>query len=204
MIVVGLTGSIGMGKSTVAKRCVDRGIAVFDADADVHRLYAGPAVSVIEAAFPGTTDVSGVDRGKLAAALGQDAAAFARLEALVHPMVRDGERRFLCAQKAANADVAVLEVPLLFESGMDAAVDVIVVVSASAESQRLRVLARPGMTPAKMDALLQRQVPDAEKRRRAHFVVDTNGSVATCSSQVDAILNAIEGRPARAYAAHWA
>ncbi len=204
MIIVGLTGSIGMGKSTAAKRFTERGIAVFDADAEVHRLYAGPAVAVIEAAFPGTTAASGVDRSKLSVALAADPSGFARLEAIVHPLVRDAEHRFLAVQMAADAAVAVLEIPLLYESSFDAKVDVVVVVSASADVQRRRVLDRPGMTAAKMDALMQRQMPDAEKRRRAHFVVDTNGSVASCAAQVDAIIGAFEGRRARAYEAHWA
>jgi dephospho-CoA kinase len=204
MMIVGLTGSIGMGKSTAAKRFIEHGIAVFDADAEVHRLYSGPLVAAIETAFPGTTDAKGVDRAKLSAVLAADPSGFERLETIVHPLVRDAEQRFLAACAAADAAVAVLEVPLLFESGLDAHVDVVVVVSASAGIQRQRVLDRPGMTAAKLGGLLLRQMPDLEKRRLAHFVVDTNGSVGHCDAQVDAIIGAIEGRPARAYQAYWA
>jgi dephospho-CoA kinase len=204
MLIVGLTGSIGTGKSTAAKRFLERGIAVFDADAEVHALYQGQATARIEAAFPGTARDGQVDRGRLAAALGASAEKFARLESIIHPMVRLNECRFLQAEYEKLKPVAVLDVPLLFETGLESQVDVIVVTSASAANQRERVLARPGMTIARLDALLDRQMPDAEKRRRAHFVVDTNGTQEASMRQIDAIIAAIDGRPARAYDAFWA
>ena len=203
MIVVGLTGSIGMGKSTVAEMFRRRGIPVFDADAEVHRLYAGEAVAAVEAAFPGTTEDGRVDRARLAQALNNDDARFRTLEAIVHPMVRAAERRFLDEAYDAQIAAVVLEVPLLFETGRDKQVDAVVVVSAPAEVQRARVLARPGMTPEKLDGLLARQTPDTEKRRRADFVVDTGGSLADSEAQVDAILDSLKSKPAEAYAQHW-
>ncbi len=204
MIVVGLTGSIGMGKSTIAEMFRERGIPVFDADAEVHRLYAGEAVAAVEAAFPGTTHDGRVDRVRLAAALAGDEARFRKLEAIVHPLVRAAEKRFLQeADKSGAVAAAVLEIPLLFETGRDKHVDAVIVVSAPAEVQRARVLARPGMTPEKLDGLLARQTPDAEKRRRADFVVDTGGSLADSEAQVDAILDSLKSKPAEAYARHW-
>jgi dephospho-CoA kinase len=203
MLIVGLTGSIGTGKSTAAKRFGEQSIAVFDADAEVHALYHGEAAPLIEAAFPGTVSNGEVDRSKLAAALGSSSEGFARLEAIVHPLVRQRERQFLHNEFAKGSRMAVLEVPLLFETGLNAEVDIVVVTSAEPDVQRARVLARPGMTADRLAALLARQVPDAEKRRRAHFVVDTNGPLDACARQIDAIINAIEGRPAKAYQAHW-
>jgi dephospho-CoA kinase len=204
MLIVGLTGSIGMGKSTVAARFRAHGIAVFDADAEVHRLYAARAVAPIEAAFPGVVVEGLVDRSRLAAALGRDETAFARLEAIVHPLVRAAEREFLQSEAAKGAKLAVLEVPLLFETGGDALVDAVVVVSAPAEVQRARVLQRAGMSAERLDALLARQLPDAEKRRRADFVVDTRGTFAETERQVDTILAALEGRTGSALERHWA
>lgn len=204
MLVVGLTGSIGMGKSTVAARLRDLGIAVFDADAEVHRLYQGPAVSAIEAAFPGTTDGGTVDRQKLSQALLASPADFARLEAIVHPLVVAAERAFLKAQAAHGGTLAVLEVPLLLESGRQPRVDAIIVVTTSAELQRQRVMRRAGMTTAKLEQVLQRQLPDAEKRARADYVVDTSGSFAETEAQVDRIVESLQDRPARAFARYWA
>jgi dephospho-CoA kinase len=203
MLIIGLTGSIGMGKSTIAAMFRDRGILVFDADQEVHRLYAGEAVPLVETAFPGTTTDGRVDRPRLAAALGSDAAKFRALERIVHPLVRQGEVRFLDEANRRGDHAAVLEIPLLLEAGLDAHVDVVVVVSAPAHAQRARVLERPGMTEARLDALLSRQMADAEKRAKADFVVDTGGTLADSEAQVDAILDALKGRPARAYARHW-
>lgn len=203
MLIIGLTGSIGMGKSTVANLLRERGLVVFDADQEVHRLYAGEAVPLIEAAFPGTTADGKVDRPRLAAALGADAAKFRTLERIVHPMVRDGEIRFLEDASRRGDRAAVLEIPLLLEAGLDAQVDVVVVVSAPAHLQRARVLERPGMTEARLDALLARQMADPEKRAKADFVVDTGGEFTDTIAQVDAILAELEKRPAHAYARHW-
>ena len=203
MIVVGLTGSIGMGKSTVAEMFRTRGVPVFDADAEVHRLYAGDAIDAVEAAFPGTTAGGRVDRARLTAALGGDPARFRLLESIIHPMVRANEVRFLREADLGGAPVAILEVPLLFETGLDRNVDATVVVSAPADIQRARVLERPGMTAEKLETLLARQTPDAEKRRRADYVVDTGGSLADSEDQVDAILDSLKTKPAEAYARHW-
>jgi len=206
MLIIGLTGSIGMGKSTVAKRFVANGIAVCDADAEVHKLYAagGAAVAPIEAAFPGITSADGVDRPKLAAALLADPSGFKRLEAIVHPLVFNAERDFLRAEAARGADMAVLEIPLLFEGKGYMQVDVIVVVSAAAHLQRERVLQRPGMTPEKFEQILSRQVPDAEKRKRADFVVDTGVTIAETEADVDRVVAQLRGRKGTAFAKYWA
>jgi dephospho-CoA kinase len=203
MLVVGLTGSIAMGKTTAAAHLRSRGVPVFDADACVHEIYRAEAVPLIEAAFPGTTDDAGVDRALLSAALQRDPAGFKRLEAIVHPLVREREVAFLRDAAEAGAAVAVLDVPLLYETGLDAALDAVIVVSASAEAQRERALMRPGMTAEKLDQLLARQMPDEEKRRRAHFVVDTNGPPGASLHQLDAILGMLGGRRARAFAQYW-
>lgn len=204
MLVIGLTGSIGMGKSAIAAMFRARGVAVCDADAEVHKLYAGAAVPLIEAAFPGTTTGGKVDRPKLASALMADPSGFKRLEAIVHPLVHKAERDFLRAEAAKGATAAILEIPLLFETRGEHRVDLVVVVSAPAEAQRERVLARPGMTLEKLDSLLSRQTSDAEKRARADFIVDTGGTMAESEAQVDAILASLKDRVARAFAAHWA
>jgi len=204
MLIVGLTGSIGMGKSTVAARLRALGIAVFDADAEVHRLYEGAAVAAIEAAFPGTTDAGRVDRQRLSAALLAEPKEFARLEAIVHPLVFAAERAFLHAQAARGARLAVLEVPLLLESGSRPRVDAIIVVSTALEVQRQRVLRRPGMTPEKLEQVLARQLPDAEKRARADYVVDTSGTFAETDAQVDRIVESLQDTPATAFQAFWA
>jgi dephospho-CoA kinase len=203
MLVVALTGSIGMGKSTVARHLRQLGIAVFDADAEVHALYEGAAVAPIEAAFPGTTSNGRVDRDTLSKALLRSPRDFQRLEAIVHPLVLAAERAFLKAEAARGARMAVLEIPLLFETGGDARVDAVIVVSAPAEAQRQRVLERPGMTPEKLEQMLGRQVPDAEKRRRADFVVDTGGSFAEAEAQVDRIVESLQDRPGTALAKYW-
>lgn len=203
MRIVGLTGSIGMGKSAIAAMLRARGVPVFDADQEVHRLYEGDVVPSVEAAFPGTTVDGRVDRAKLAASLAHDPARFRVLEKIVHPLVRRAEQGFLDEIHKWGGPIAVLEIPLLYETGLDAQVDQVVVVSAPSEVQRARVLARPGMSAARLDALLARQLPDDEKRRRADFVVDTGGTLADSEAQVDAILNALPSRPAEAYARHW-
>jgi dephospho-CoA kinase len=206
MLIIGLTGSIGMGKSTAAKRFIALGVPVCDADAEVHKLYAagGAAVAPIEAAFPGTTGPNGVDRQKLGAALLADPSGFKRLEAIVHPLVWAAERDFLRAEAARGAPLAVLEIPLLFEGKNEGRVDAVVVVSAPADVQRKRVLERPGMTEAKLDQILSRQVPDAEKRARAHYVVDTGRTIAETEAQVDAIVTELRGREGTAFVRHWA
>ena len=188
MIVLGLTGSIGMGKSTTAKMFADAGVPVHDSDAAVHRLYAGEAVPQIEAAFPGTTNEKGVDRQALARRVLDDRSALARLEAIIHPLVRADADRFLAAQRAAGADIAVLDIPLLFETGGEDRVDRIVVVTAPPEIQAERVLSRPGMTRDKFEAILAHQVPDADKRRRADFVIDTSLGMEAARAEVARII----------------
>jgi dephospho-CoA kinase len=203
MLVVGLTGSIGMGKSTAAARFRARGISVFDADAEVHRLYAGPLSDEIERAFPGSVVDGVVDRGKLAAQLVADPHRFKDLEAIVHPRVHQAERSFLQEQKSHDPSMAVLEIPLLFEGGRDELVDAIVVVTASREVQRERVLTRAGMTDVKFETVVARQLPEAEKQSRADFVVDTNGPVENCNSQIDRIITKLLPLSATAYDRYW-
>lgn len=191
MLVIGLTGSIGMGKSTTAGMFRARGIPVHDADAAVHRLYQGPAVTQVEAAFPGVTSAGAIDRALLARRVVGDPQALARLEAIVHPMVRAEEETFLSRARAQAFRLVVLDVPLLFEAGGAARVDAVVVVSARPEIQRARVLPRPGMTEEAMQNLLRRQLPDAEKRRRAHFIIDTGRGMSAAERQVGAVLRAL-------------
>jgi dephospho-CoA kinase len=197
MVVIGLTGSLGMGKTTTARFFAEAGVPVYDADETVHRLYTGDAAAPIEAAFPGTTGKDGVDRARLAQAVLGDAAALARLEAIVHPLVRREELRFLEAAQGAGARVAVLDIPLLFETGGDRRVDAVVVVSAPAEIQRARAFERPGMTEEKFRALVAKQMPDEEKRRRADFVVDSSKGQDYARTQVHAILRQAETLPIR-------
>jgi dephospho-CoA kinase len=197
MFILGLTGSVGMGKSVTARFFADEGVPVHDADAVVHRVYEGEAVAPIEAAFPGTTANGKVDRSKLAARVLDDAPALKRLEAIVHPLVQASERRFLAEAQARGAEIAVLDIPLLFETGGDRRVDAVVVVSAPPEVQRARVLARPGMTVEKFAAILGKQMPDAEKRARADFVVDTSRGFEAARAQVRAILDAVAKMPKR-------
>jgi dephospho-CoA kinase len=197
MFVLGLTGSIGMGKSVTAGFFAEAGVPVHDADATVHRLYEGEAVAAIEAAFPGTTLNGKVDRDKLGRCVLGEPAALKRLEAIVHPLVRAEEERFLATAGAAGAKVAVLDIPLLFENGGDRRVDAVVVVSAPPEMQRVRTFERPGMTDEKFAAILAKQMPDAEKRRRADFVVDTSNGFDAARAQVQTILQAVANRPPR-------
>jgi dephospho-CoA kinase len=197
VVVIGLTGSIGMGKSTTAGFFADAGVPVYDADSAVHRLYAGEAVALVEAAFPGVSNREGIDRGELARRVVGDAEAMKRLERIIHPLVRREEERFLAEAQRAAAPVVVLDIPLLFEAGAAHRVDAIVVVTAPAEMQRERALSRPGMTEDKFQALLAKQMPDAEKRRRADFVVDTSQGFDSVRRQVRAILQAAPGLPIR-------
>ncbi len=191
MFILGLTGSLGMGKSTTAKFFAEEGVPVHDADAAVHRLYEGEALPLIEEAFPGTTEGGKVNREKLGKAVLGDAAAIKKLEQIVHPLVRADEEHFLRAAERAGAQVAVLDIPLLFETGGDKRCDAVVVVSAPADMQRARVLGRPGMTEAKFQALLSKQMPDAEKRARADFVVDSSGGLEEAHKQVREILRRV-------------
>lgn len=198
MIVLGLTGSIGMGKTTTARLFAEEGVPVHDADAAVHALYEGEAVAAIEAAFPGTTANGKVDREKLSRCVVGDSAALKRLEAIVHPLVRKSEQRFLADAERRGAPVAVLDIPLLFETGGESRVDAVAVVSASADIQRERVMARSGMTAEKFEALLAKQMPDDEKRRRADFVVDSGHGIEPARAQVREILRRVPGiRPRR-------
>ena len=201
--VLGLTGSIGMGKSATADLFRRLGVPVHDADATVHLLYRGRAAAPIEKEFPGTVSDGIVDRTKLGAAVFNDSERMKRLEAIVHPLVFEAERQFLHEKAAKGADKAVLEIPLLFETGGEKRVDVTIVVSAPPEIQRQRVLERPGMTPEKLDQIVSRQVPDEEKRRRADFVVDTSRTIPETEAQIDRIMAQLDGRPGTAFAEHW-
>jgi dephospho-CoA kinase len=189
--VLGLTGSLGMGKSTAARFFAEDGVPVHDSDAAVHALYEGEAVPAIERAFPGSTSDGKVDRTKLAAMVLNDSAALARLEAIVHPLVSASREKFLAHAQANGAPVVVFDVPLLFETGIDKSCDAVVVVSAPADVQRRRVLERPGMTEGKFAAILAKQMPDAEKRRRADFIVDSSGDFDNTRAQVRDILRTV-------------
>lgn len=191
MITIGLTGSIGMGKSTTAQLFVDEGVAVCDSDAVVHDLYRHEAVPLVEVAFPGTTENGEINRQKLGEQLRQNPANFAILEKIVHPLVRKKQDDFLLAQRAAGADFAVLDIPLLFETGSEDRVDVIAVVSCPPDIQRQRVLAREGMTAEKFDMILARQMPDGEKRKRADFIIETGFGISDAREQVKAVLHTL-------------
>ncbi|MET3596773.1 dephospho-CoA kinase [Mesorhizobium shonense] len=193
MIVLGLTGSIGMGKSTTAKMFAEAGVPVHDSDETVHRLYSGKAAPLVEAAFPGTTQAGVVDRARLAEKVLGDPAALKTLETIIHPLVRADADAFLARHRAAGAPVAVLDIPLLFETGGRNRVNKVVVVTAPADIQRARVLARPGMSEAKLKAILAKQVPDAEKRREADFIVDTGQGFEAARAAVDAIIAELSG-----------
>ncbi len=188
MIVIGLTGSIGMGKTTTAKLFAAEGIPVLDSDAVVHDLYSADAVPMIEAAFPGTTISGRVDRLELGNILRENPANFSKLEAIVHPLVRERQEAFLRKAREENQNFAVLDIPLLFETGAETRVDKIVVVSCAPEIQRQRVLSRPGMTEEKFEMILARQMPDAKKRRRADFIIDSGNGVEAARDQVREIL----------------
>jgi dephospho-CoA kinase len=195
MFVLGLTGSLGMGKSTTAAMFAEEGVPVHDADAAVHRLYESEVVPLIEAAFPGTTTAGKVDREKLAKRVLGDAAAIGRLEQIVHPLVGKAAARFLAEAERKSAKVAVLDIPLLFETGGDKRCDAVVVVSAPAELQRARAFERPGMSEAKFQAILAKQMPDADKRARADFVVDTGQGFDHARAQVRDILKQVTKMP---------
>jgi dephospho-CoA kinase len=197
MIILGLTGSIGMGKSTTAKLFAEAGVPVYDADATVHMLYEGDAVPVIEAAFPGTTAEGKVDRARLSARVVHDPAAIKHLEQIVHPMLGASRQKFLHEAEQSGAPVAVVDVPLLFETGGEKRVDAVVVVTTTPEIQRQRVLARDNMTSEMLDAILARQLPDAEKRKRADFVVDTSHGLDPVRARIRDILNEAVKMPQR-------
>ena len=197
MIILGLTGSIGMGKSTTAKLFAEAGVPVYDADATVHTIYEGEAAPAVEAAFPGTTVNGKVDRNKLSARVVHDPAAMKQLEQIVHPMLGASRQKFLSDAEQAGAPVAVVDVPLLFETGGEKRVDAVVVVTTSPEIQRQRILARDNMTPEKLDAILARQLPDAEKRKRAHFVVDTSHGLDPVRARIRDILDEAGKMPRR-------
>jgi dephospho-CoA kinase len=188
MIILGLTGSIGMGKSTTAKLFAEAGVPVYDADATVHMIYQGEAAPAIEAAFPGTTVGGKVDRTKLSGQVVHDAAAMKRLEQIVHPMLRAYHQKFIDDAEQSGAAVAVVDVPLLFETGGEKRVDAVVVVTTSPDIQRQRILARDNMTSEKLDAILARQLPDAEKRQRADFIVDTSHGLEPVRARIRDIL----------------
>ncbi len=197
MIILGLTGSIGMGKSTTAKLFAEASVPVYDADATVHRLYEGEAAPAIEAAFPGTTVDGKVDRTRLSARVVHDPAAMKQLEQIVHPMLGASRQRFLAEAERSGASVAVVDVPLLFETGGEKRVDAVVVVTTSPEIQREQILARDNMTSEKLDAILARQLPDAEKRKRADFVVDTSHGLDPVRAQIRDILAEAARMPQR-------
>jgi dephospho-CoA kinase len=197
MIILGLTGSIGMGKSTTAKLFAEAGVPVYDADATVHMLYEGDAVPVIEAAFPGTTADGKVDRARLSARVVHDPAAIKQLEQIVHPMLGASRQKFLHEAEQSGAPVAVVDVPLLFETGGEKRVDAVVVVTTTPEIQRQRVLARDNMTGEMLDAILARQLPDAEKRKRADFVVDTSHGLDPVRARIRDILSEAVKLPQR-------
>lgn len=191
MLILGLTGSIGMGKSTTAARFAARGVPVYDSDKAVHRLLAGDAQSAVEAAFPGVVVAGSVDRARLAARVIGDEAAMARLEAILHPMVWTEQAVFLQAARQRGARLVVLDVPLLFESRSEHRYDAIAVVTAPAAVQRQRVLARPGMTPERFERLNARQMPDKDKRRKAHALIDTSGDEGYVQRQVDDLMRSL-------------
>ena len=197
MIILGLTGSIGMGKSTTAKLFAEAGVPVYDADAAVHRLYEGEAVPAIEAAFPGTTVDGKVDRARLSALVVHDPAAMKQLERIVHPMLGASRKKFLDQAERSGAPVAVVDVPLLYETAGENRVDAVVVVTTSPEVQRERILARDNMTGEKLDAILARQLPDSEKRKRADFVVDTSHGLEPVRARIRDILEQAVKLPQR-------
>ena len=197
MLILGLTGSIGMGKSTTAKLFAEAGVPVYDADATVHKIYEGEAAPAIEAAFPGTTADGKVDRTKLSARVVHDPVAMKQLEQIVHPMLGASRQKFLDDAKRSGAPVAVVDVPLLFETGGEKRVDAVVVVTTSPDVQRQRILSRENMTGEKLDAIMARQLPDAEKRNRADFVVDTSHGLDPVRSQIRDILREVVKMPRR-------
>jgi dephospho-CoA kinase len=197
MLILGLTGSIGMGKSTTAKLFVEAGVPVYDADTEVHKIYEGEAAPAIEAAFPGTTIDGKVDRARLSAQVVHDPAAMKQLEQIVHPMLGASRKKFFEDAEAAGTPVVVMDIPLLFETGGEKRVDAVVVVTTTPEIQRERVLARGTMDEAKLDSILARQLPDAEKRKRADFVVDTSHGLDPVRERIRDILAEVGKMPQR-------
>ncbi len=195
MIIAALTGSIAMGKSETARMFAARGVPVFDSDAAVHELYApgGAAVEPLRALVPGAIADGRIDRSRLGAFVQADPLLLGKIEAVVHPLVRARQKAFLAAA-AEHSDLAVLDIPLLFETGRQGEVDVVIVVSATPELQRARALARPGMTPEKLDFILSRQMPDAEKRARADYVIETSVSLAETAREVDRVIAEIRAK----------
>ena len=194
MIILGLTGSIGMGKSTTARMFAEEGVPVHDADETVHRLYAGPAAPLIKRAFPGTVSGGAVDRKKLSAIVLDRPELLRQLGQIIHPLVRARDKAFLDAERDRGAPLVQLDIPLLYETGGEARVDKVVVVTCAPEIQRQRVLARPGMTEEKFRLILARQMPDAEKRRRADFLIDTGGGLDAAREQVEEFVERLKGR----------
>jgi len=197
MRILGLTGSIGMGKSTTAKLFMEAGVPVYDADAAVHKIYEGEAAPAVEAAFPGTTVDGKVDRARLSARVVKDPAAIKQLEQIVHPMLGASRQKFLAEAEQSGAPVVVMDIPLLYETGGEKRMDAVVVVSTSPEAQRERIMARGTMTSEALDAILARQLPDAEKRKRADFVVDTSHGLEPVRSAIRDILAAVVKMPQR-------
>ena len=197
MRILGLTGSIGMGKSTTAKLFMEAGVPVYDADAAVHKIYEGEAAPAVEAAFPGTTVDGKVDRAKLSAKVVHNPAAIKQLEQIVHPMLGASRQKFLAEAEQSGAPVVVMDIPLLFETGGEKRVDAVVVVTTSPESQRVRILARGTMTHEALDAILARQLPDPEKRKRADFVVDTSHGLDPVRARIRDILAEVVKMPQR-------
>lgn len=202
MLLVGLTGSIGMGKSATARMFADHGVPVYDADAAVHALYdvGGAAVAPIEAAFPGAVVAGRVDRARLGAMTLGDTAAIRKLEAIIHPLVGKAQMEFLHAAEASGAEMVVLDVPLLFETGGETRVDAVIVVSAPPDIQRARVLARPGMSEDKFEQIVKRQTADAVKRAGAHYVIDTHLGFEHARERVAYVLEDLKRREARIWA----
>ncbi|ANG98109.1 dephospho-CoA kinase [Brucella pseudogrignonensis] len=194
MIILGLTGSIGMGKTTAANMFADNGVPVYSADDAVHQLYSGRAAPLIEAAFPGTVVDGTVDRTKLSSAVLGKPEALKKLESIIHPLVHEEEAAFLARARADGADIALIDIPLLFETGGQSRVDKVAVVSAPADIQRERVLSRAGMTEAKFEAILARQMPDVDKRARADFVIDSSGDFDETRAQIKAIIAELRGK----------
>lgn len=197
MLILGLTGSIGMGKSTTAKLFSEAGVPVYDADATVHLIYEGEAAPAIEAAFPGTVVNGKVDRTLLSPKVVHDAEAMKRLESIVHPTLRAHHQKFLDDAERSGAPVAVVDIPLLYETGGEKRVDAVVVVTTAPDVQRERILARDGMTPEKLDAILAKQLPDEEKRKRADFVVDTSHGLEPVRARIHEILEQVRKMPQR-------
>jgi dephospho-CoA kinase len=202
MFVLGLTGSIGMGKSATAAIFREAGIPVHDSDAAVHALYRDAAAPLVEAAFPGTLRDGEIDRARLSAYVVDDPAALARLEAIVHPLVHAGRAEFIAEARASGADLVVLDIPLLFETGCESEVDAVLLVTAPEDVQKVRVAGRPGMTEAKLAAIIAKQMPDADKRRRADLILDTSLGHGEALRQVRELINDI--RAGRVTARHHA